>query len=89
MKHSKEPTLPPFALVVLSHGFVYAGTPRIEGGYIHITGAKNVRVSGTTRGFGQLAVEGPTRDTQLDPCPDVLAPLSALVHLITCTCKPF
>ena len=83
----KPPTLPPFALVVLTQGFVYAGIPVIDGGYIRISDAKNVRRSGTTRGFGQLAIDGPTTETQLDPCPDVLAPLHALVHLMPC--KPF
>ena len=78
------PKLPDFALIILTSGFVYAGVPRIEGDYIHITKAKNVRVSGTTRGFGQLASEGPTGETKLDPCPDVLAPLSALVHIMSC-----
>lgn len=84
---NKTPALPPFALVVLTQGFVYAGRPEIDGDYIRITSAKNVRRSGTTRGFGQLAFDGPTKETQLDPCPDVLVPLHALVHLMPC--KPF
>jgi hypothetical protein len=81
--NTPHPQLPEFALVVLTHGFVYAGCPAFDGDYIRVTHAKNVRVSGTTRGFGQLAKEGPNNTTQLDPCPDLLAPLSAVVHIIT------
>ena len=89
MKTTTQPQLPDFALIVLTQGFVYSGSPRIEGDYIIITGAKNVRLSGTSRGFGQLAAEGPTPETVLDPCPDVIAPIGALVHIMVCSCKPF
>jgi hypothetical protein len=84
-----HPKLPDFALCVLTQGFVYSGRPRIEGDYLIITEAKNVRQSGTERGFGQLALEGPSSSTTLDPCPDVIVPLAAVVHIMTCSCKPF
>ena len=82
-------TLPEFALVILTQGFVYAGYPTRCGDYLRISGASNVRISGTTRGFGELATDGPNSKTKLDPCPEVLAPMAAVVHIMKVTAKPF
>ena len=80
-----HPKLPPFALVVLTGGFVYAGSPKIEEGYLYLSDAKCIRRWGTERGLGQLATQGPQEKTITDPCADVVAPVSSLIHLISCT----
>ena len=81
---ASSPELPDFALVVLTGGFVYAGKPRINEGYRYLSDAKCVRRWGTSRGLGQLASEGIQPDTVLDTCPDLLVPLHAMIHLMSC-----
>ena len=72
-------------LAVVDNGFVYVGEVILDGDYYVITRCKNVRRSGTTKGFGQLAIEGPLKETNLDPCPTVMVPVNRLCHLIECS----
>lgn len=76
--------LPELAIAVLDRGFVYVGGIRVMDGFVVITQARNVHKWGTNRGLGQLAREGPQKDTVLNPSPDVFVPLHALIHLIAC-----
>lgn len=71
-------------IVILDRGFVYVGTVRIEGDWVLITDAKNVRRWGTSKGLGELAKTGPLEDSVLDPAGTVRAPLRALIGLIQC-----
>ena len=41
-------------------------------------------VSGTQKGLGQLASEGPLSATTLDPCPRVIAPGRAVIFTLEC-----
>lgn len=66
-------------IVVLDKGFVFYGDFWVANGWIHITNALNIRVWGTTKGLGELALTGPTSSTVLDQCADVTAPIHALV----------
>jgi anti-sigma regulatory factor (Ser/Thr protein kinase) len=68
-------------IVVLDRGFVYVGRVVIEGDFVVITNAKNIRQWGTTKGLGEL-VNGPTPSTKLDEVGTVRAPLRALISLI-------
>ena len=68
-------------IVVLDRGFVYVGRVAMEGDFVVITNAKNIRVWGTKTGLGQL-VGGPTSETKLDTVGTVRAPMRALVSLI-------
>ena len=70
-------------IVVLDRGFVYAGDVTIDGDFLRITDAKNIRYWGTKNGLGELR-EGPTKDTKLDKVGDVIAPMRALIHLVPC-----
>jgi hypothetical protein len=84
-----QPAAPPVVelglqIVVLDRGFVYVGEVTMGTSEVLIRNGSNVRRWGTTRGLGQLAAEGPTSDTVLDPTPLVRAPKSALMHLIAC-----
>ena len=69
-------------IAVLERGFVYVGIATVADGMLVLQQAKNIRKWGTTAGLGQLALNGPTKDTVLDKAGKVIAPLSAVIHLI-------
>lgn len=71
-------------IVIMDRGFVFVGDVSIDGEWVVISNAKNVRRWGTTKGLGQLAVEGPQPETKLDMGGTVKAPLRSLVGLIKC-----
>lgn len=70
-----------YKIVVLDRGFVYVGAAKIDGDFVVIQNAKNIRVWGTTNGLGEL-VSGPLQKTVLDRVGTVRAPLRALISLI-------
>jgi len=69
------------AIVVLDRGFVYVGNVTVDDNWCVITGAKNIRVWGTTKGLGEL-VNGPLKDTKLDTVGSVRAPMRAVISII-------
>lgn len=80
-KDQLEVTKGNIKIAVLDRGFVYVGDTKLEGDFLIITGARNIRIWGTTRGLGQL-VNGPLKDTKLDMVGTVRIPLKALISLI-------
>ena len=70
-------------IVVMDAGFVYVGECILNDGFLLISGAKNIRQWGTTKGLGELR-NGPTRDTVLDDAGEVTAPIGRVVHFIEC-----
>ena len=77
-------TFPTPQIVVLDRGFVYVGHITIDDGFATITGAQCVRRWGTQNGLGELAAKGPQPNTELDAVGTVIAPMTALIHLIAC-----
>ena len=78
-------------IVVLQAGWVFIGnyhaaTPEPNAKPAYITEAFNIRVWGTTAGLGEIALNGPTKDTALDPCGIVLLDTPANV-LFTIPCE--
>lgn len=73
----------PIKIAVLDRGFVYIGHVEMDekAGFVHLTGAKNIRVWGTKNGLGEL-VNGPLLDTTLDSVGTVHVPLRAVISLI-------
>jgi hypothetical protein len=69
-------------IVVLDRGFVYVGDVSLEEDWCVIREARNVRYWGTSRGLGQLALEGPQSGTRLDKVGTVRAPMRAVISLI-------
>jgi hypothetical protein len=69
-------------IVVVDRGFVYVGQVTLEPDWCTIREARNIRYWGTTRGLGQLALEGPTTTTKLDEIGIVRIPMRALISLI-------
>ena len=53
-------------VVVVDNGFVFWGDLRVVDDMCEISNGYNLRRFGTTRGLGQLALEGPTKETQAD-----------------------
>jgi len=70
-------------IVVLDRGFVYVGEITLDAEWVRIANARNIRIWGTKNGLGELR-NGPTCDTQLDVCGEVIVPRKALISLILC-----
>lgn len=68
-------------IVVLDRGFVYIGRVKIDGDFVVMENASNIRIWGTKNGLGEL-VNGPLPNTKLDRVGSVKAPLRALISLI-------
>jgi len=77
MDHGKQ-------IVILDRGFVYVGEVVTDETWCTISNASNVRRWGTTKGLGELAAGGPTRNTVLDPAGTVRAPMSSVVAMLGC-----
>jgi len=56
----------------------------ISGDDVFIGNASVIRVWGTTKGLGEMAMGGPTKDTVLDPCGVVRANKGSVVLYIDC-----
>ncbi len=70
------------AIVVCDRGFVYVGQITMDEVFCIITKAHNIRYWGTERGLGQLAQDGPTEKTKLDPVGVVRVPMRAVINII-------
>ena len=57
-----------YRIVILQRGWVAVGNYRKEGQEVIIENASIIRIWGTTKGLGQLALHGPQENTVLDPC---------------------
>jgi len=71
-----------YKIVVCQRGFVYAGDVTLSGQYLIIENAVNLRVWGTTKGLGELALTGATPDTRADDCGTVRVHELAVVSMI-------
>ena len=71
-----------FAIAVVDRGFVYVGECEHDGEWCIIKNAYNIRRWGTTKGLGELALNGPTGATELDVVGTVRIPGQALISLI-------
>ncbi len=64
-------------ILVLQRGWVIVGDVTQDGDYLTIDNCSVIRVWGTTKGLGEIAINGPTSKTKLDPCP------TNTVHVLT------
>lgn len=81
----------PIKIFVLDRGFVYVGRLQDNSdgtcpllnpqGFLVLHNAHNIRYWGTQNGLGEL-VNGPLKDTKLDPVGVVSIPERALIHII-------
>ena len=78
----KKTVLSGFSIVVLDRGFVYVGDVEHDGDWCVIKNARNIRYWGTTKGLGELALNGPLNETKLDNVGTVRAPAKSIISLI-------
>jgi len=62
----------PICIVVLQRGFCLVGRLKRNGSDCELFDSSVIRRWGTTQGLGQIAKDGPTEDTILDPCNGVV-----------------
>ena len=74
----------PVKIVVCDRGFVLVGRVEIKDHYVTITDCSCVRDWGTTKGLGEIAINGPTSKTKLDPQPTTRVHELQVVQLIDC-----
>lgn len=58
----------PIKICILQRGWVMVGRFTRDGNDCTLTNASVIRIWGTTKGLGEIALNGPTRDTILDSC---------------------
>ena len=67
-------------IVVLQRGWIVVGDVEKTETEVRINNCSVIRVWGTSRGLGEIAENGATDKTKLDPCPPVIAhPLSVVL----------
>ena len=71
-----------FAIVVADRAYVYVGDIVYDDRFCVITSARNIRRWGTTKGLGELALEGPKENTVLDLVGTVRIPSHAVISVI-------
>lgn len=71
-------------IVVLHRGWVVVGDYSVEGEEVVISNASVIRKWGTTKGLGELALNGKLKDTILDDCGTVRANKLAVVMALDC-----
>lgn len=72
-------------IVISNRGNIVVGDLTQEGDMLHLTNASVIRRWGTTKGLGQLAMEGATNETVLDECGDFSCHLLTTCGLIKVT----
>jgi hypothetical protein len=70
-----------YAIVVADRGFVYVGHATRDGDMLRLTGARNIRVWGTTAGLAEIILGGPTKTSKIDAAHDVLVPMRAVISI--------
>jgi hypothetical protein len=69
-------------IVVLQRGWIVVGDVEKNDAEVKINNCSVIRVWGTSKGLGELAENGKTPSTKLDPCPPVIAhPLSVVLYM--------
>jgi hypothetical protein len=87
-KTEKLETSPTFEsgkhIVILQRGWVVVGDLTQSGPTVTIENASVIRSWGTTKGIGQLALDGPQSSTKLDPCGTVKTHELAIIATMKC-----
>jgi len=69
-------------IVVLQRGWVVVGDVEKTETEVKVNNCAVIRIWGTSSGLGEIAENGPTDKTKLDPCPPVIAhPLSVVLYM--------
>lgn len=73
-------------IVILQRGWVMVGKYSRDGDNCRLTNANVIRNWGTTKGLGELAADGPKKDTKLDPT-NGLVEFHRLTEIATIVCN--
>src|SRR5574343_1520793 len=71
-------------IVILQRGWVAVGYFTQSGSMCELSSASIIRVWGTTKGLGEIAKDGPTSKTVLDPCPKIRFHELTAIAMIDC-----
>lgn len=71
-------------IVILDRGWVVVGWVATNGDDVTIEKASVIRVWGTTKGIGEIAINGPTKHTILDPAGVCRAHKGSVVMYVDC-----
>lgn len=71
-------------IYVLQARWVLIGEATETTSTVELLNASVIRVWGTTKGLGEIALNGPTANTILDPCGRITIPLNAILFSIDC-----
>jgi hypothetical protein len=74
-------------IVVVDSGWVLVGESNTQAKQVILTNASVVRVWGTNKGLGQIALDGPTSGTVLDKIGVVYIERSQIKFLVDCDDK--
>lgn len=72
-------------IAILDRGWVFIGRAMDysqDPNTLRLTNASCIRYWGTTKGIGELALEGPKSGTKLDPAGFITVPMSSVIALI-------
>lgn len=73
-------------ICILQRGWVMVGYYHRDGDNCSLTKASVIRNWGTTKGLGEIAADGPKKDTKLDPT-NGLVEFHRLTEVATILCK--
>lgn len=71
-------------ILILQRGWVVVGEYTKDGTEVVVTNGNVIRRWGTTKGLGELALDGPLKDTTLDPIPETRLHELGVVASIKC-----
>ena len=71
-------------IVVAELGWVFIGEVSIGDVFVNISDAFVIRKWGTTAGLGQIALEGPTKETIFDKCGFVRVFCNKVIAMLEC-----
>jgi hypothetical protein len=74
-------------ICILQRGWVMVGDFKREGNDCTLTNASVIRIWGTTKGLGEIALNGPTDKTILDPCGTARFDYLTTIAVLDCSDK--
>ena len=84
VKYSKELANTKKKICILQRGWVMVGNFQREGNDCTLTNASVIRVWGTTKGLGEIALNGPNSSTKLDFCGTVRFDYLTTIAVLDC-----
>lgn len=74
-------------ICILQRGWVMVGKFSREGNDCVLTDASVIRIWGTTKGLGEIALNGPTSSTKIDPCGTARFDYLTTIAVLDCSDK--